>query len=604
MGTILSVGILVLLLPYQPADQTKTASGLIYETVVKGAGAIAKRGDKLRIHETLSLPDGRVIFNSREKNQTVTFELGANQVIPGVDEGVTGMRVGERRKLLVPPSLDGRKFDPSFIPPEAIRHYDIELVEIVAAQPAARPQRTEDEARARAAANRKEREEQRVKSGAPVELIPDYVKANIGPVPHTLGVDPFYKKYVDAFGIPVIASDEVPDAALLVARDIVNSMLAARPDLRKAMIARKWRTGVIAEVEMTMDIPEYARMKRPGAPARRAGRAGGPRLPRQPIPRPRRQSDDRRGGEPARVSGNALLGRAHLRPRVRARDDGRGIRDVDPAMHAEIRAAYDAAMAAGKYVHPDGRKHYATTNAGEYWAEGVQWWFFSNYGECFAGNVKVETPEEFAAYDPKLHRAARPRLHDAPDPDGRFSREADSSRDLRAVGLRRSGGVLFLRAAVGGERRDDVADPAEQAARPDPQARCDDQPEDPAQEITVVELPDTGNQRAEDGRETRVLDVSHSPPSLLREREKVFVRKQLHLVHLAEPGVFHPAGQLLAGDLEVRLSAMRAHAPFVVDDDDAACRCEVGDKGLEIGGAVLDVMQHVMEERHVDRLDG
>jgi FKBP-type peptidyl-prolyl cis-trans isomerase len=117
------------------AKQTKTRSGLIYETVVKGTGAVAKRGDKVRIHETLSLPDGRVIFNSRDKNQTVTFVLGANQVIAGVDEGVTGMRVGERRKLFIPPSLDGRTFDPSFIPPDAIRHYDIELVEIVKRQP-------------------------------------------------------------------------------------------------------------------------------------------------------------------------------------------------------------------------------------------------------------------------------------------------------------------------------------------------------------------------------------------------------------------------------------------------------------------------------------
>ena len=61
----------------------------------------------------------------------MTFVLGGNQVIPGVDEGVTGMRVGERRKLLVPPKLDGRTFDPAFIPADAIRHYDIELVEIV-----------------------------------------------------------------------------------------------------------------------------------------------------------------------------------------------------------------------------------------------------------------------------------------------------------------------------------------------------------------------------------------------------------------------------------------------------------------------------------------
>ena len=60
-------------------------------------------------------------------------------------------------------------------------------------------------------------------------------------------------------------------------------------------------------------------------------------------------------------------------------------------------------MAANKYVHANGNKHYATTNAGEYWAEGVQWWFFSNFGECFAGNVRVDSPEEFAAYDPALN---------------------------------------------------------------------------------------------------------------------------------------------------------------------------------------------------------
>ena len=272
-----------------------------------------------------------------------------------------------------------------------------------APQTAARPQRTEAEARARADANRKDREAQRVKAGAAVELIPDYVKANIGPVPESLGVDPFYKKYTDAFGIPVIASDKVPDAALLVARDIVNTMLAARPDLRKALIARKWRTGVIAEVEMTMDIPEYARMKRPGAPAG------------EPVVQADRDYHANRsrglGGNPTTGAEENLLGYPGTRywgEHIFVHEFahaimGGGIRDVDPAMHAEIRAAYDAAMAAGKYVHPDGRKHYATTNAGEYWAEGVQWWFFSNYGECFAGHVKVETPEEFAGYDPKLN---------------------------------------------------------------------------------------------------------------------------------------------------------------------------------------------------------
>jgi hypothetical protein len=72
-------------------------------------------------------------------------------------------------------------------------------------------------------------------------------------------------------------------------------------------------------------------------------------------------------------------------------------------MLAEIRARTRVRWRPAKACPPDGRKHYATTNAGEYWAEGAQWWFFSNYGECFAGNVKVETPEEFEAYDPALH---------------------------------------------------------------------------------------------------------------------------------------------------------------------------------------------------------
>ena len=111
--------------------QIKTKSGLVYEIVAKGTGPAATAGRTVRIHETLSLPDGRVIFTSRKDNKTVTFVLGANQVIPGVDEGVTGMKVGERRKLRVPPSLDGRTFDPKFIPPDAIRLYEIELVEIV-----------------------------------------------------------------------------------------------------------------------------------------------------------------------------------------------------------------------------------------------------------------------------------------------------------------------------------------------------------------------------------------------------------------------------------------------------------------------------------------
>lgn len=264
-------------------------------------------------------------------------------------------------------------------------------------------QRTEAAAREAALRNREERVRQRESSGRPVELIPSYAAAAVEPVPDSLGVSPFYRKYVDALGIPVIASDKVPDDALLVARDIINSMLAARPDVRQALIARKWRTGVIAEVEMTADIPEYANRKRPNAP------------PGEPVTQADRDYHAWRsrglGGNPTTGAEENLLGYPGTRyfgEHIFVHEFahaimGGGIRQVDPALYAGILAAYDSAMAAGKYRYADGRRHYATTNPSEYWAEGVQWWFFSNYGECFAGNAVVETPDDLKRYDPRLY---------------------------------------------------------------------------------------------------------------------------------------------------------------------------------------------------------
>ena len=262
-------------------------------------------------------------------------------------------------------------------------------------------QRTEAEARAAAERNRAERARQVAETGQPVALIHDYVRATVGSVPEALGVDPFYQKYVDAIGIPVLASTKVPDIALLVVRDIINTMLAARPDLRASMIERNWRTGVIAEVEMTMDIPEYGSRKRPGAPRD------------EPIMQADRDYHANRsrglGGNPTTGAEENVLGYPgtryfgeHIFVHEFAHAIHRAVRDVDPGMTQEIADAYDGAMAAGRYQYEDGRKHYATTNANEYWAEGVQWWFFSNYGECFAGDVLVESPDEFEVYDPVL----------------------------------------------------------------------------------------------------------------------------------------------------------------------------------------------------------
>src|SRR5687768_509555 len=72
-------------------------------------------------------------------------------------------------------------------------------------------------------------------------LLQDYIKFTVIAPPAELGLDPFYKKYVDAQGIPVVSSEKTPDAALLMARDIVQFMLSERPDLRHELIRKKWK---------------------------------------------------------------------------------------------------------------------------------------------------------------------------------------------------------------------------------------------------------------------------------------------------------------------------------------------------------------------------
>ena len=259
-------------------------------------------------------------------------------------------------------------------------------------------------------------------------MLPAYIKANVVPVPDSLRVSPFYTKYADAIGIRSSPRRRCRTTPLLVARDIVNTMLAARPDLRKALIARKWRTGVIAEVEMTMDIPEYAQDEAAGGPAR------------EPVTQTDRDYHANRsrglGGNPTTGAEENLsdtqapaMGGAHLRARVRARHHGGGIRDVDPAMNAEIRAAYDSAMAAAKYVHLDGRKHYATTKAGEYWAEGVQWWFFRTTASASPATCGWRRRRSSRATTPSCSNC-RPGLHYAPNPHGRLPWEAHPPREM------------------------------------------------------------------------------------------------------------------------------------------------------------------------------
>lgn len=77
----------------------------------------------------------------------------------------------------------------------------------------------------------------------------------------SLKLDPFYKKHVDADGLPVVSSEKVADAALHKARELINKMSADRADIREALIEAGVRFVVIAAREQTTDTPEYADMK-------------------------------------------------------------------------------------------------------------------------------------------------------------------------------------------------------------------------------------------------------------------------------------------------------------------------------------------------------
>lgn len=106
----------------------KTASGLYYQDLVVGDGAVAQAGDQVTVHYTGWLHDGTE-FDSSVGGDPATFPLGG--VIAGWQEGVPGMKVGGKRKLVVPPNLAYGKKGRGSIPGNATLVFDIELIGIV-----------------------------------------------------------------------------------------------------------------------------------------------------------------------------------------------------------------------------------------------------------------------------------------------------------------------------------------------------------------------------------------------------------------------------------------------------------------------------------------
>ncbi|WP_169978344.1 FKBP-type peptidyl-prolyl cis-trans isomerase [Tautonia rosea] len=149
--------------PTEEGEEIATASGLVYETIRAGDGAQAKTGDRVVLHYVATLEGGELIDSSRDRGTPWTHTIGDPRAVQGFNEGITGMKLGEVRRLVVPANLaygalgtfgeyaPGKELPldgamqadqlPS-IPPNSTILYEVELLEI-ATEPADAPEESD-----------------------------------------------------------------------------------------------------------------------------------------------------------------------------------------------------------------------------------------------------------------------------------------------------------------------------------------------------------------------------------------------------------------------------------------------------------------------------
>jgi peptidylprolyl isomerase len=108
-----------------------TPSGLKYIELEEGTGATPDPGKTVVVHYTGTLEDGTKFDSSRDRKKPFSFKIGVGQVIQGWDEGLSTMKVGGRRQLIIPSELGyGERGAGNVIPPHATLIFDVELLDI------------------------------------------------------------------------------------------------------------------------------------------------------------------------------------------------------------------------------------------------------------------------------------------------------------------------------------------------------------------------------------------------------------------------------------------------------------------------------------------
>lgn len=109
----------------------KTDSGLRYQILQEGQGTKAEKGKMVSVHYKGQLADGTVFDSSYKRNQPIDFALGVGQVIPGWDEGIQLLKVGDKARFVIPSNLAyGSAGAGGVIPPDATLIFDVELMNV------------------------------------------------------------------------------------------------------------------------------------------------------------------------------------------------------------------------------------------------------------------------------------------------------------------------------------------------------------------------------------------------------------------------------------------------------------------------------------------
>jgi FKBP-type peptidyl-prolyl cis-trans isomerase FkpA len=117
--------------PETKGKEVVTPSGVKYVDLRIGQGGEAANGKIVEVHYTGWLENGTKFDSSRDRDRPFTFRLGTGDALKGWDEGLLGMKVGGKRKLVIPPELGfGKQGVGSVVPPNAVLLYEFELLAV------------------------------------------------------------------------------------------------------------------------------------------------------------------------------------------------------------------------------------------------------------------------------------------------------------------------------------------------------------------------------------------------------------------------------------------------------------------------------------------